>query len=287
MKLLTAFKLGRISNLPTVWSNVLAGVALGGAGMAPLPVFSAVLAMSLVYTAGMFFNDAFDAAFDREHRPERPIPAGETDSTSVKTWAAAMMLAALLLLGLDVSFTAIESWYPLGAGLLLCALVLLYDRWHKANPCGPLIMGLCRGMVYITIALSMSPRFSPQLIIAAACLTAWVLGLSMVAKGKNVFAGFILLSAAANVVIFFAAGAALGWQASVMLSLLSVMLIYAFVYLCRNGKYWNPVTLLIAAISLVDAMVIVSVTGVFEGLALAAAAMFLVTLALQRFIEGS
>jgi hypothetical protein len=72
-----------------------------------------------------------------------------------------------------------------------------------------------------------------------------------------------------------------------MLSLLSVMLIYAFVYLCRNGKYWNPVTLLIAAISLVDAMVIVSVTGVFEGLALAAAAMFLVTLALQRFIEGS
>jgi len=287
MKPVTAFKLGRVSNLPTVWSNVFAGVVLGGAGVAPLAVFIALLAMSLVYIAGMFFNDVFDADFDRQNRPDRPIPAGEANSTSVKIWASAMMLVALLLLGIDVSASAIETWYPLFCGLLLCALVLLYDAWHKANPFGPLIMGLCRGMVYVTVAVSVFPRFSPQLIIAACCLTAWVLGLTMVAKGKNVFAGLIVLGAAANVVIFFVAGNELGWQASTILSIVSVMLIYAFVYLCRDGRYWNPVTMLIAAISLLDAMVIVSVTGTFQGLAMAAAGMFFVTLALQRLIEGS
>jgi len=287
MKLITAFKLGRVSNLPTVWSNVFAGAALAGVGVAPLAVFTALLAMSLVYTAGMFFNDVFDADFDRRHRPDRPIPAGETDSASVKIWATAMLLVALALLGINVSVSAIETWYPLLSGLLLCALVLLYDAWHKANPFGPLIMGLCRGLVYLTTALSLSPHFSLQLIVAAGCLTAWVQGLTMVAKGKNVLAGFIVLSAAANVVIFFVAGNELGWQASTLLSGLSVLLIYAFVYLCRDGKYWNPVTLLIASISLVDAMVIVSVTGVFQGLAMAAAGMFFVTLALQRLIEGS
>jgi len=287
VKLVTAFKLGRVSNLPTVWSNVFAGVALGGAAIAPAGVFILVLAMSLVYTAGMFFNDFFDEDFDREQRPGRPLPAGETDSGSVRFWAMAMLLVALLLLGINVSFAAIETWYPLIAGALLCALVLLYDAWHKANPLGPLLMGLCRGMVYVSAALYVSPQFSPPLVIATACLTAWVLGLTMVAKRKNVFAGFIVLCAAVNVVIFCAAGDAFGLPQLTILSVASVMLVYVFVYLCRYGKYWNPVTLLIASISLLDALVIVSVTGAFHGLALAAAGMFFITLAFQRFIEGS
>lgn len=287
MKPVTAFKLGRISNLPTVWSNVLAGATLADVGIDLATVFILLIAISLVYTAGMFFNDVFDQDYDRQNRPERPIPAGETDVSSVKSWAVAMMLAALLLLGVNVSLSAIESWYPVFSGVVLCALVLLYDWRHKANPFGPLIMGSCRGMVYITAALSLFPGFSLQLIVAASCLTAWVLGLTMVAKKKNVFAGFIVLIASANVIIFSAAGDTLGLPGLVTLSALSIALVYGFVYLCRDGKYWNPVTLLIASISLLDALVIVSVTGAFGGLAMAAAGMFVVTLLFQRFIEGS
>ena len=287
MKPVTAFKLGRISNLPTVWSNVLAGATLAGVGFDLVSVFVVVIAMSLVYTAGMFFNDVFDRDYDRQHRPDRPIPAGEIDPSSVKLWATAMMVVALILLGINISFSALETWYPVFSGVVLCALVLLYDWRHKANPFGPLIMGSCRGMVYITAALSVFPEFSFRLIIAALCLTAWVLGLTMVAKRKNIFAGFIVLVASVNVIIFSAAGGALGLPVLIGLSVLSIALVYGFVFLCRDGKYWNPVTLLIASISLVDAMVIVSVSGTFNGLAVAAAGLFVVTLMFQRFIEGS
>ena len=67
--------LGRTSNLPTVWSNCLAGWILGGGG--DWKKFALlVVGSTLLYLAGMFLNDAFDARFDSEHRPQRPIPSG-------------------------------------------------------------------------------------------------------------------------------------------------------------------------------------------------------------------
>ena len=96
-----------------------------------------------------------------------------------------------------------------------------------------------------------------------------------------------MLVVSLNVIIFSAAGATLGLTELITLSALSVALVYGFVFLCRDGKYWNPVTLLIASISLLDALLIVSVTGAFSGLAMVAAGMFVVTLLFQRFIEGS
>ena len=66
---------GRMSNLPTVWSNCLAGWWLGGhENSANLPL--CFLGVSALYLGGMFLNDAFDADFDRQHRPERSIPSG-------------------------------------------------------------------------------------------------------------------------------------------------------------------------------------------------------------------
>ena len=57
----TALRLGRVSNLPTVWTNVMAGMALGGAALRPSVVVPLALAVSLFYVAGMWLNDAFDA----------------------------------------------------------------------------------------------------------------------------------------------------------------------------------------------------------------------------------
>src|SRR3989304_728233 len=74
-QLRTLLILGRVSNLPTVWSNCLAGWWLGGGGnLAELPFL--FLGVTLLYLGGMFLNDAFDAEFDRQHRQERPIPSG-------------------------------------------------------------------------------------------------------------------------------------------------------------------------------------------------------------------
>src|ERR1043166_9840735 len=67
--------LGRVSNLPTVWSNCLAGWWLGGGGeVGNLPFL--FIGATLLYLGGMFLNDACDAEFDRQHRRERPFPSG-------------------------------------------------------------------------------------------------------------------------------------------------------------------------------------------------------------------
>ena len=65
--------LGRVSNLPTVWSNCLAAWWLAGGGTVERLPFL-LLGATLLYTGGMFLNDAFDADFDNQYRKERPIP---------------------------------------------------------------------------------------------------------------------------------------------------------------------------------------------------------------------
>ena len=78
-----AFKLGRVSNLPTVWTNTLAAIILAGAApLAPQPL-PLLLAMTLFYVGGMYLNDAFDANIDARERPERPIPSGQISRASV------------------------------------------------------------------------------------------------------------------------------------------------------------------------------------------------------------
>ena len=81
-QLRTLLILGRVSNLPTVWSNCLAGWWLGGGGnFWKLPFL--LLGISLLYTGGMFLNDAFDEEFDRQRRAERPIPTGKISASLV------------------------------------------------------------------------------------------------------------------------------------------------------------------------------------------------------------
>src|ERR1700722_7791443 len=84
-KLRTLLILGRVSNLPTVWSNCLAGWWLAGGGSRPALLCVSISA-SFLYLGGMFLNDAFDAGFDRNHRPTRPIPSGVITEREVWGW---------------------------------------------------------------------------------------------------------------------------------------------------------------------------------------------------------
>src|SRR5947208_1154584 len=105
------FVLGRVSNLPTVWSNCLAGWWLGGAG----PLWKLLLlcfGTACLYIGGMFLNDAFDVEFDRQHRHERPIPSGAIDLEAVWKWSFGWMLLGL------------GSLVSLGARATLLALLL-------------------------------------------------------------------------------------------------------------------------------------------------------------------
>ncbi|MCZ6604984.1 MAG: UbiA family prenyltransferase, partial [Alphaproteobacteria bacterium] len=93
-----ALRLGRISNLPTVWTNVLTGVVLVGGEILSLRLAILIIALSLFYVGGMYLNDAFDRDFDARERPDRPIPAGLVSTKTVFAAGYAMLAGGLAVL---------------------------------------------------------------------------------------------------------------------------------------------------------------------------------------------
>ena len=53
-------RLGRVSNLPTVWTNVVAGAVLSGAAPRAATLVALAAALSAFYVGGMYLNDGFD-----------------------------------------------------------------------------------------------------------------------------------------------------------------------------------------------------------------------------------
>src|SRR5436190_15708985 len=136
--------LARVSNLPTVWSNCLAAWLISGIApsWALLPL---MLGASLLYAGGCTLNDAFDAPWDAQHRPERIISSGKLSRRSV--WIIGLTEMAA---GLAAIFAAgVSVWWPAPA---LAAAILLYDAWHKQSPLSVIVMGACRWLLYLTAA---------------------------------------------------------------------------------------------------------------------------------------
>ena len=137
----TLLALCRVSALPTVWSNCLAGWWLGGGGnVESLPLLFG--GATLIYLGGAFLNDAFDANYDRDHRRARPVPSGAVSLKTVWRWGLGFVAAGGLLL----------IWAgrtPGGLGLGLIFLILLYDAFHRLVTFSPVVLGLCRFFLYL------------------------------------------------------------------------------------------------------------------------------------------
>ena len=83
----TLLRLGRVSNLPTVWTNVIAGATIANASATIPDVAVAALSMTAFYIGGMYLNDFFDREIDARERPGRPIHAGAIGAATVSTIA--------------------------------------------------------------------------------------------------------------------------------------------------------------------------------------------------------
>lgn len=165
--------LSRVSNLPTVWTNVLAGMCVVSAAIDGGAYLRVALAMSAFYTGGMFLNDAFDEPFDRTRRPERPIPSGDVTRSEVFVVGSLLLLIGELLL--------IPRAQAVTFGALLAAAIVWYDAQHKGSRVAPIVMGSCRGLVYCTAAAFVA-GMTVQAGIAAVVITIYVAGLTVVAK---------------------------------------------------------------------------------------------------------
>jgi 4-hydroxybenzoate polyprenyltransferase len=187
-----------------------------------------VAAASLFYTGGMLLNDAFDAPFDRTSRPERPIPNGDVSRGEAFGAGAGLLAAGLALLA--------GHGAAVGLGLVLAAAIVFYDARHKGHAFAPIVMGACRGLVYL-IAAAAAGGVTRAAMAGAAVMTAYVASLTVVAKR---------------------AGADARWL----------------------------VPLLIAGISLLDALFVLVMAPALWRLAIVAALGFPLTLALQRWVPG-
>ncbi len=84
---------------PTFWPVSPSPAA--GSRRLRMPVLAGLLiALSLAYVAGMYLNDAFDAAIDRRERPDRPIPSGRVARRTVFVAGFAMLVRRTLVLAL-------------------------------------------------------------------------------------------------------------------------------------------------------------------------------------------
>ena len=285
-----ALRLGRISNLPTVWTNTLVGVTLAGGASVDARVPLLMVALSLFYIGGMFLNDAFDREFDARTRPDRPIPAGQVTAGTVFGSGFGMLgMGVLLLVAVGYAFVDGTGWRAPVSGLLLAAAVVLYDSYHKNNPLSPLLMGVCRMLVYITAALAISTSLPAALVVAALVLLAYLIGLTYTAKREhlNELGSVWPLAALAVPMIYgvvVALRAPLVWP---FLLLLIGWVLYALWLLRRRGSGDVPraVVSLIAGIPLVDAVILCG-AGAIQ-LSIVAVAAFLLTLALQRVVPGT
>jgi 4-hydroxybenzoate polyprenyltransferase len=173
-KLRTLLVLGRVSNVPTVWSNCLAGWLLGGGG--DWARFALLCGgATLLYIGGMYLNDAFDADFDAQHRRERPIPSGAIAAKSVWQIGIGLLSAGtlcLFTLGLATAILAV----------LLCACIVLYDAIHKLFTVSPVLMALCRVFLYLAAASAAVSGITGLAAWGAVALGIYIVGLSFVAK---------------------------------------------------------------------------------------------------------
>ena len=278
----TALRLGRVSNLPTVWTNALAGAVLAvGVGAGGGPLLVAALALSLFYVGGMWLNDAFDAEIDAAERATRPIPSGEIGRGTVF-----VVGGALLLLGAGLAATLGAA--PAVAGAALAGAILLYDWIHKRTELAPLVMGATRGLSYALAALAVGALTGTALL-GAAGLLAYVVGLTYAARQEaydrleRVWP-LAVLAAPLVVALLMSGGEAL---ALLLCAALAVVMGLALRLLVRRGRGDVPraVVTLIAGISLYDAALIAGAGA--AGWALLAAAAFGLTLLLQRVVPGT
>jgi len=203
-------ELARVSNLPTVWSNVVMGLAWGTSrhlpelGIDPAAValpglgdlvnqgFMLLLAGTLIYTAGMLLNDVFDQFIDARERPHRPIPRGAVCPHRATAAAVVMLIAGL---GAAAVFTS--PWVlPLIGGLVTC--VVLYNALHTRFRGAVLLMAACRALLVFAAVMAVWTPETTQLgprLIPPAVLFAYTLLIAAVARREVQFARIPLVIA--------------------------------------------------------------------------------------------
>lgn len=267
--------LGRVSNLPTVWSNCLAACSVGGWNT-PGALLLLGLGGTLLYTGGMFLNDACDVDFDAEFRRERPIVSGALSRRAV-------IVAAVVLFLLGIALVALIN---LRAGLFavgLTTLIVAYNWTHKRIRTGPLLMAGCRVLLYLTAASAGLAGLNGQALAFAIALGFYIAGLSYIARGESRVAAISRL----DWLLLFApvlAASAFSFSVATFVRCLPLVLCIASARSIIHRGIGHAVGLLLAGIVLVDFLAVAASSATATVVFIA---LFGLTLLFQKFIPAT
>jgi 4-hydroxybenzoate polyprenyltransferase len=231
----------------------------------------------------MFLNDAFDAQFDRQHRPERPIPSGAIAISAVWQWGMGWFALGLLCFGL-------LGPQPLWWACLLGACIFIYDAIHKIFFLSPVLMACCRFFLILTAGSVTEQGITGYSVWCALVLACYIVGLSYLARGESRPASILywpLFFLAAPIILALIVNRGPG---QVMGAILCGLLILWILQSLRH-TFWSPqphpgrsVGSLLAGIVLVD---LLSVGGGSLVVIVAFLALFALALFFQRFIPAT
>lgn len=274
--------LARISNTPTTISNVLAGAVIAAPLAFSTEIVLLIIAIALFYTAGMYLNDILDLEIDRAQRPNRPLPSGRISMEVA--WAITIVLFAV---GLALLWFVDRQSFV--AGIVLVAVIAIYDAWHKGNAVGPVIMAFARVMVYVVAFFAFASEAVGELWVWGAVMLAYVAGLTYIAKTESLpgvgrYWPLATVIAPAVIAVIMEPTDVLVLSLAVA-HVLWVLHSASFAYRTTNRQVGGAIARLIAGISMLDALVLATHEA-WWGVLIAMSCLAL-TMFLQRYIKGT
>jgi 4-hydroxybenzoate polyprenyltransferase len=183
----------RVSNLPTIWMNVIsASIITSSIQDQPVQwsmVVIIALAISAFYCGGMSLNDVCDFTWDKEHQPYRPIVQAKVSLTQAKTITWILFAIGFGLLALAPSFNGLIY------SVVLFAIIYGYNIFHKQYAGSVFLMAGARAMVFVVTAQALVGELNQWIVLAAALQFIYTLVLTLVGRmiaGMAILDGIVL-----------------------------------------------------------------------------------------------
>mgnify|MGYP001266462593 CR=1 FL=1 len=287
-KIQTFLLLGRVSNLPSVWTNVIAAFCLvtvynfgNWEYKNTIQLLPILLGASLLYMSGCILNDAKDASFDQKHRTDRPIPQGKISVSTTYLLGFLTLLAGFSLL----TTICQANFIAVGA---LCSCLLIYTWLHKFTPFSVLFMGGCRTFLWVVAGSCYQVSVSHITVLPGILLGLYIIGLSLLArneankssliKNKSLALG-LLISPILTVFLYVE-----NWR----VNFVSVTLAFVFIFLIWNTSRIRPIEKMIGTLlSLIPFIDAIALSGFYNLYAILLLAFIPVGKYLQRFIPAT
>lgn len=181
----------RISNVLTAVADVWMGLIVVRETMDVVPLawdrqcILLTIVTVLLYSGGMVLNDVLDAERDGFERPTRPIPSGRV------SWVFASGLGwGMLVTGVATAVFAgafAKTLVPVAVAMGLAGCIVGYNHFLKTMWCGPIAMGLCRGLnVMLGFSVGMWEVEPQGFVTIAAGLTIYIAGVTLFARSEAV-----------------------------------------------------------------------------------------------------